>query len=155
MKLLVVSDVHGDYQRLCDAVEAEKDADAVIFLGDGLAQAEMLQDEYPALRVYTVRGNCDYASFSPAEALCAFDGVLVFYTHGHTYGVKSGLSELSCAGRARQAQLVLYGHTHIPRLQEDDGVVLFNPGALSGPRASYGVVTLAHGHIACRHVEVK
>ena len=36
MKLLVVSDVHGDLDALERAVDAEADADAVIFLGDGL-----------------------------------------------------------------------------------------------------------------------
>ena len=44
MKLLVVSDVHGDLDALERAVDAEADTDAVIFLGDGLREAENLQD---------------------------------------------------------------------------------------------------------------
>ena len=47
MKLLVVSDVHGDLDALERAVDAEADADAVIFLGDGLREAENLQDMRP------------------------------------------------------------------------------------------------------------
>ena len=42
MKLLVVSDVHGDLDALERAVDAEADTDAVIFLGDGLREAENL-----------------------------------------------------------------------------------------------------------------
>ena len=36
MKLLVVSDVHGDYDALEQAYRAEKNVGAVIFLGDGV-----------------------------------------------------------------------------------------------------------------------
>ena len=53
MKLLVVSDVHGDLDALERAVDAEADADAVIFLGDGLREAENLQDMRPELKIYS------------------------------------------------------------------------------------------------------
>ena len=78
MKLLVVSDVHGDLDALERAVDAEADADAVIFLGDGLREAEDLQDMRPELKIYSVRGNCDYASFAPPDGLAAFGGVLFY-----------------------------------------------------------------------------
>ena len=58
MKLLVVSDVHGDLDALERAVDAEADADAVIFLGDGLREAEDLQDMRPELKIYSVRRLC-------------------------------------------------------------------------------------------------
>ena len=83
MKLLVVSDVHGDLDALERAVDAEADTDAVIFLGDGLREAENLQDMRPELKIYSVRGNCDYASFAPPDGLAAFGGVLFYYTHGN------------------------------------------------------------------------
>ena len=51
MKLLIVSDTHGDLRALRRAVEREADAAAVIFLGDGLRDAEALQNERPALRL--------------------------------------------------------------------------------------------------------
>ena len=89
MKLLVVSDVHGDLDALERAVDAEADADAVIFLGDGLREAEDLQDMRPELKIYSVRGNCDYASFAPPDGLAAFGGVLFYYTHGNLYNVVS------------------------------------------------------------------
>lgn len=57
MKLLVVSDVHGDLDALERAVDAEADADAVIFLGDGLREAEDLQDMRPELKIYSVRAT--------------------------------------------------------------------------------------------------
>ena len=112
MKLLVVSDVHGDLDALERAVDAEADADAVIFLGDGLREAEDLQDMRPELKIYSVRGNCDYVSFAPPDGLAAFGGVLFYYTHGNLYNVKNELDTLADAARARGADAALYGHTH-------------------------------------------
>lgn len=109
MKLLVVSDVHGDLDALERAVDAEADADAVIFLGDGLREAEDLQDMRPELKIYSVRGNCDYASFAPPDGLAAFGGVLFYYTHGNLYNVKNELDTLADAARARGADAALYG----------------------------------------------
>ena len=147
MKLLVVSDVHGDLSALERAVDAERDADAVIFLGDGLREVENLQDMRPELKIYSVRGNCDYASFAPADGLAAFGGVLFYYTHGNLYGVKNEVDTLAAAAQVRGAAVALYGHTHCPACDEISGVVLFNPGALSAGqgRGSFGVVTVENG----------
>ncbi len=81
MKLLVVSDVHGDLDALERAVDAEADADAVIFLGDGLREAEDLQDMRPELKIYSVRGNCDYASFAPPDGLATRCGRSALWTY--------------------------------------------------------------------------
>ena len=69
MKLLVVSDVHGDLDALERAVDAEADADAVIFLGDGLREAEDLQDMRPELKIYSVRGAYPAGPPLPADRL--------------------------------------------------------------------------------------
>ncbi len=153
MKLLVVSDTHGDLRALRRAVDAEADAAAVLFLGDGLRDAEALGEERPALRLYTVRGNCDLASFAPSGALAPFGGVLFFYTHGHLYGVKSGLEQLADAAAERGAQAALFGHTHRQALERRDGVTLFNPGALStqSGRGQYGVVWVQDGKATFEH----
>ncbi len=153
MKLLIVSDTHGDLRALRRAVEREADAAAVIFLGDGLRDAEALQNERPALRLYSVRGNCDMASFASASALAPFGGVLFYYTHGHLYGVKSGLTELAEAADARGAQSALFGHTHRQTLEKRGGVVLFNPGALSSQcgEGHYGIAIVQEGSVRFEH----
>lgn len=153
MKLLIVSDTHGDRRALERAVNAEPDAAAVLFLGDGLRDAEALGDARPALRIYSVRGNCDLASFAPADALAPFGGVLFFYTHGHLYGVKSGLDALARAAAARGAGAALFGHTHRAALERRGGVLLFNPGALSSQngRGEYGVAVVGDGRVAFEH----
>ena len=156
MKILIVSDSHGNTRSLEKALSAEADADAAVFLGDGLRDMEWLEDAHPGLRVYSVSGNCDFASFTPNEGLAPFGGVVVFYTHGHLYGVKNGPDTLAATAKARGAQVALYGHTHAAACEEIDGVTLFNPGAISGGRgaagrAGYGVMTVTDGKAAFVH----
>ena len=143
MKLLVLSDVHGHTRAMMRAVDAHIDADAVFFLGDGLRDVEEIGETYPRMRVYRVRGNCDYACFDPLDGLTAFGGVAVYYTHGHLFGVKSGLETLAGAAASRGTDVALFGHTHQPCKEKLAGVTLFNPGAIAG--GSYGVIRLNGG----------
>lgn len=157
MKLLILSDSHGDLPVLRDVLQRENDADAVIFLGDGLRDMEQIQDENPALKIYSVRGNCDFASFAPSEALGAFGGMLVFYTHGNGYEAKLSLTPLRTAARERGAEIVLFGHTHLPYYAYEDGLYMFNPGSVSmGSRCpSYGLMEINGGKVRFEHRDVK
>ena len=93
-------------------------------------------------------GNCDFGALEPLDGLAAFDGVVVFYTHGHMYGVKYDLDTLSDAAAARGANVALFGHTHVPVAEQRGDVFLFNPGSCgrcyTGP---YGILTLADGKV--------
>lgn len=156
MKILIVSDSHGRSGVLDQIVQAEPEAATVIFLGDGLRDMELIGDAYPHLRVYSVSGNCDYMSYAPGEGLAPFDGVLVLFTHGHLYSVKTTLYELADAAEKRGAQVALYGHTHTPACDEMGGVTLFNPGAVCGVRGadfrpSYGLMTVENGKVSLEH----
>ena len=145
MKLLVFSDTHNDPERMPIVLESEENVTACFFLGDGSADADVLQQRYPAMPLYRVAGNCDLASLDPLEGLAAFGGLLFFYTHGHTYGVKYRLDSLSEASKTRGANVVLFGHTHVPFLEYVDNLYLFNPGSLSEPRMggpTYGRISI-------------
>ena len=152
-KLLVLSDSHGGRDAIERILKAEsKNIDALIFLGDGLRDLEL------ALRAYSVAGNCDYGALEPTDGLAAFDGVVIFYTHGHMYGVKYDLDTLADAAAARGAEVALFGHTHIPHAEARGSVFLFNPGSCgrcyTGPD-TYGILTLENGKVtAHEHKEV-
>ena len=101
---------------------------------------------------------CELGALEPLDGLAAFDGVVVFYTHGHMYGVKYDLDTLADAAAARGANVALFGHTHIPVAEERGGVFLFNPGSCgrcyTGPN-TYGILTLADGKVVSHeHKEV-
>ena len=157
-KLLILSDSHGSTQAVRRILAAEKDAGAVIFLGDGLHDLEQALTEAPKTRVYSVAGNCDFGALEPLDGLAAFDSVVIFYTHGHMYGVKYDLDTLAEAAAARGAEVALFGHTHIPLEEQHGTVLLFNPGSCgrcyTGPD-TYGVLTLADGRVLrAEHKEV-
>ena len=152
MKLLVVSDVHGDLDALERAVDAEADADAVIFLGDGLREAEDLQDMRPELKIYSVRGNCDFGTSATLAGCFSCGPAKIFYTHGHMYSVKYGLDDLVAAAADIEANVVLFGHTHVPFVGYQRGMHLLNPGSLGLPRdgkSTYGVVDVTETDIVC------
>ena len=158
-KLLVLSDSHGGRAAIERVLRKEsKSIDALIFLGDGLRDLELALTLCPKLRAYSVAGNCDYGALEPTDGLAAFDGVVIFYTHGHMYGVKYDLDTLADAASARGAEVALFGHTHIPHAETRSGVFLFNPGSCgrcyTGPD-TYGILTLDGGKVtAYEHKEV-
>ena len=146
-KLLVLSDSHGGRTAIERVLRKEsKSIDALIFLGDGLRDLELALTLCPKLRAYSVAGNCDYGALEPTDGLAAFDGVVIFYTHGHMYGAKYDLDTLADAASARGAEVALFGHTHRRELVRGVGTAatVFNPGSLRDG-GSYGVVTITNG----------
>lgn len=149
MKLLVLSDTHGKGGPVLDLAGRLPDIGACIFLGDGGRDADLLADAAPNLPMYRVKGNCDFSGFDPEEGLAAFGGVLFYYTHGHTLGVKRGLDGLWQRAKAAGANAALFGHTHAPYYEFRNGIHLFNPGSLTQPRGgtgpTFGLVTAQKG----------
>lgn len=168
MKLLIISDVHGRYDRLRSVMDMHKNSDALIFLGDGLRDL-LRADAYSyGFTVLSVRGNCDGISFLTAEAeapeeLCFnFDGFRFLALHGHTRGVKSGIDRAIYAAMSREADVLLYGHTHIPEeryipeVTEEYGKPLriFNPGSLGASgdgKGHFGLIQIKNGSILMSH----
>ena len=150
-KLLILSDSNNSRLALENILAAEADSiDALIFLGDGLRDLEEALTFYPKMKVYAVAGNCDFGALEPLDGLAAFDQVVIFYTHGHMYGVKYDLDTLTDAAEARGAEVALFGHTHVPVAEQHGSVFLFNPGSCgrcyTGPN-TYGILTLDKGRI--------
>lgn len=142
MRILVVSDSHGDESSLRRAILAQPKAEIVIHLGDGEQECARARAAFPEKMFLQVRGNCDWGSDLPTTGTYEVDNVKIFYTHGHIYGVKSGLYTAVCAAREHAAQVLLFGHTHRPLTHFDDGLHILNPGSLSGWRASYGTLDI-------------
>ena len=92
MKILVFSDSHGDRQTMVLAAEAHR-PDAIFHLGDCWRDAEELEYAFPDTPLYQVPGNCDWGMADlPDVKLVSLDGVKFMLCHGHTFGVKGGLS---------------------------------------------------------------
>jgi len=163
MKFLIASDLHGSafYTRqLLDAFKREK-ADRLLLLGDilyhgprndlpeGYAPKEVIAMLSPLKdKILCVRGNCDtevdqmvlpfpiladYAILTAGERL-------VYATHGHVYH-NDHLPPL------QPGDILLHGHTHVPKCQVFATHVYLNPGSVSIPKedSAHGYMILEDG----------
>lgn len=147
MKILVFSDTHGDFRLINNAVMRHKNAEVIIHCGDGEEQANTIKKSYPDKMVISVKGNCDWCSNLNATEKISLNGKKIFITHGHLYNVKSGLYNICCAAREENADIVLFGHTHNPVAEYDNGLYILNPGSCHGYNATYGCIDVSEAGI--------
>lgn len=148
MRLLVLSDSHGDAFTLRKAIRQNSNADAVIFLGDGIHDWEYVTESPINKTLIAVRGNCDfYENRYPLKAIEEFDGVKVYCTHGHSEKVKYSTEMLKEKARECGATIALYGHTHTAKSEYDDGLYVMNPGSVRDN--SCGIVDITPKGIIC------
>ncbi len=149
MKILVISDSHGKNGRMELAIEQESPLDLIIHLGD-LEGGEDLLEAIAPCPVEMVCGNNDFFSPYPREKIIEAGGVRIFMCHGHNYGVSMGTERLVQIALQNQCSVAMYGHTHCPMIEEDQGVTVVNPGSISYPRQtnrkpSYMIMEVTEG----------
>lgn len=171
MKWLVASDLHGsEYycKKVLEALEKEQ-ADRLLLLGDILYHGprnDLPKDYAPkkvtALlnerkqKILCVRGNCDaevdqfVLEFPILAEYCVLDlgKCLVYCTHGHVYGEQN-------PPPLQAGDILLCGHTHVPKCVEKDGFVYMNPGSASIPKedSHHGYMTLENGEFLWKDFE--
>ena len=151
MKLLICSDIHGDFEAATSVLEAFKNegCDRILMLGDILYHGprndlpagyapkkviELLNANREVLM--TVRGNCDTEvdqmvlnfPILADYALLELDGLSVFATHGHHHNTTT-------PPPLKAGDILLHGHTHVlcavPFGNENWYI---NPGSVSLPK---------------------
>ncbi len=163
MKWLIASDIHGSGQyckALLDVYKKEK-ADRMLLLGDILYHGPRndLPNGYAPKAVITllneyrndilcVRGNCDTEVDQmvldfPIMADYAILDVgkrMVFATHGHRWN-EENLPAL------HNGDILLHGHTHIPKCTEHKNYIYMNPGSITIPKEKsyHGYMLLENG----------
>lgn len=175
MKIIVISDTHGRADNVDTVINMHKNADVLLFLGDGLRDMFGREHLHRGGVFAAVKGNCDEVSLFntsdiPDEHLINLGEYTVLMMHGHKYGVKYGTEAAVERAAMLGADLLLYGHTHVPeeRYIPDGarvgGVVLekplrvFNPGSLGAPRdryPSYGLIDTKGKNILLSHGKIK
>lgn len=142
LKLLIISDIHGDYENLYKITQNER-FDQLIILGDLFSYGYSINDdeENPIIRLLQkyknkltlIKGNCDNFVNYDAYNLQVFDTVtlpfnkhIITFTHGNRYS-KGFLPEY-------HGDIFISGHTHIPILTKDREIVYANPGSIGRPR---------------------
>ncbi|MET3575990.1 metallophosphoesterase family protein [Bhargavaea ullalensis] len=160
MKVILLGDTH--MPRMAKQLpprltEELRDADRILHTGDWQTAdvAEELQNYAP---VEGVAGNVD-----PPELLERFgkkktitiDGIRIGLVHGDGKGKNTPQRALD-AFRPDLPNFIVFGHSHIPLIEERNGVLLFNPGSPTDkrrqPRFSFGVLETADADPIPRHI---
>lgn len=141
MKLLVVSDSHGDRNVLKDLRNKYfSKVDMMIHCGD----SELASDDSALQDFAVVAGNCDMDSSFPKELILEVDGSSIFVAHGHLHQIKSSLLPISYKAKEHHARFVFFGHSHLLGAEMVDGTLFVNPGSISYPRGgnerSYAII---------------
>ena len=152
MKILVFSDSHRSLSGMYAAIDLHR-PQQVIHLGDIMSDAEEVAEHYPKLPFCLVPGNCDgWGVAVPVKKQINLAGKSILLSHGHRWGVKSGYDTAIADARAVGADILLFGHTHIPLCRQlEDGLWMMNPGPA---RSSYGLIEIEDGVVSCALYQV-
>ena len=150
MTVLVLSDSHGNVDNMIRAVERVQ-PHRVLHLGDCQRDLAALQAQFPDIPMEGVPGNCDWGSCGQPEQLIELGGVRIFMLHGHPRNVKNSPMAAMYAAKEYGAQVLLFGHTHVPLVDNDGSLLTLNPGAAGDRlRPTCGVLTIENGHAGIR-----
>ena len=103
--------------------------DCIIHLGDCTEDTAALRELGKPL--FQVRGNNDYDSLFPLERTVSLAGKRIYMTHGHRQKVYWNTDVLYYTAAQEQADAALFGHTHVPYLENEGGIIIMNPGSIS------------------------
>ena len=168
-RILVISDSHGDANIVRTIIQRFGMAvDALCFCGDGsrdilsvlarsLSDADFAKCLPPVAALVqgngddyscTIRTANDIQSFSvPHSKLMVVAEKIIFLTHGHLHDVYYGTKELYHTAKREKANVVLFGHTHIPYAKIEDNILMLNPGSCARPRRgtpnSFALITVS------------
>lgn len=133
MKVMIVSDTHRKHYNLEMALRKEKPLDLLVHLGDAEGEEDYIQAvaECP---LEVVAGNCDFFSSLQSEMILKIGKYRVLVTHGHYYCVNAGIDHIKKEAVGRNADVVMFGHTHRPFINYDRDIITMNPGSISFPR---------------------
>ena len=161
MKLAIISDTHmprGNRSIPAACLERMRAADAILHAGDliGLEVLELLRSLGPP--VHAVRGNVDDPELAmklPAVAVVEAEGARILMTHDGGPG-PGRLARLR--RRFADVDAVVFGHSHIPLHEEQDGFHIFNPGSPTerrrAPKHTMGEAEARDGRLSFRLIEL-
>ncbi|MBZ5547689.1 MAG: metallophosphatase family protein [Acidobacteriia bacterium] len=151
MKIGVISDTHGLVRP--DAFAALEGVERILHAGD-VGGPEILEVLSRIAPVTAVRGNVDRGRWGaglPKAEVVEIAGVSIYILHD--------LAQLDLKPEASGFRIVVYGHSHRPKMEEKNGVLYFNPGS-AGPRRfrlplSVGRLEIRAGRVVAELVQLE
>ena len=133
IKILVLSDTHGNLNDIDKLSQIISESDYVFHLGD---HYDDMRYFYPNIKdkLFRVHGNCDWGS--EKDIIVEIEGHKILATHGDLYGAKLGRDRLVYKAMQEGCDIVFYGHTHQAEIVKESGIYLINPGTIHKYSAS-------------------
>jgi len=164
MKVLIFSDSHEDVETMLKVAKHET-PDIICHCGDNLIDALELQ-KHINIPLHCVAGNTDTAEANLYEKYVEICNKRFLLIHGHQF--KDTAEMFSYGVVEGGAEIILYGHTHIPSITghiEQEGYSrdirkwLFNPGSIKASLLApptYGLIHLTKyiNDVRCEIVQV-
>lgn len=166
MKYMIASDIHGSkyYADLMREAFFSEKADRLILLGDLLYHGprnDLPKDYEPKAvieilnslkdRIIAVRGNCDAEvdqmvldfPIMADYAVLPYGERTIYLSHGHIYGEENPL-------KLQKGDILLCGHTHVPKCTDKGSFIYMNPGSVSIPKemSPHGYMMLEDGRFS-------
>lgn len=161
MKFLIISDIHDNLVNLekCLNWGRRQLIENAICPGD-VVNSEILaylSENFKA--VYLVRGNLeiyDEVEVKKYDNINYLGRFGVFEIDNKTIGLCHEPWYIKSVLKIKPCQIVFYGHTHEPWIEEKDGVTLVNPGTLGGvfTKASFAVWDSKNGQLELKILEL-
>lgn len=150
MLIGVISDTHGLLRP--QAIAALLGSEHILHAGD-IDSPGVLAELGKIAPVTAVRGNVDpevWPTKLPETEIAEPGGLIIYMIHD--------LSRLDLKPEAAGIRVVVYGHSHQPKMEEKNGVLYFNPGS-AGPKrfslpVSVGRLVIENGHVRGELIEL-
>lgn len=145
-KIGIISDTHGLIRQ--SVVKSFKDVDLIIHAGD-VGEPEVLETLQSIAKVHPVRGNVDGGKWTdnlPFTEVVEVGQVYLYVLHD--------LNSLDLDPAAAGFNAVISGHSHIPKIEERNGILFLNPGS-AGPRRFKYPISIAFLYIKGTAIEAE
>ena len=119
LRIFVLADTHNKLPQ--KVIDLAREADEIWHLGDVCEPTITLDLEAIGPPLTVVRGNCDWNNDWP---------LVVDLTRA---GLRFRLVHIPPEEPPEDADVVLHGHTHVPRNEKRRGVLFLNPGCVTRP----------------------
>ena len=114
--------------------DAFSEVDLIIHAGD-LTSLKVIEDLEKIAPVMAVQGNMDRTRGIdlPAAKVLEAEGLKIGIAHGEVYP-RADTQQLVYLAKELNADIMITGHSHQPKIEQTDGVLLLNPGSPIVPR---------------------
>ena len=178
-RILVISDSHRNFQVFEKIVKQYgRTCDALVFCGDGIQELVMMmnheigcaEDEkfLPPVIAFA-RGNGDpsttdtdfkpYSISIPEIQIIKAAHKKIFISHGHLQGVDYSDSLVTHEAGQNGCEIILHGHTHIPRDVQNGKFKIINPGIISRPRGGtppgFAILTIQKNYVDAAFIKIE